>query len=302
VTQLFVGSALFPLFKSLNGGDAEKAWRTCCIVPAAMSFVSGILCYLIADDAPKGNYHELKKYGSMKEVSAAASFRRGAVNINSWIYFIQYATCFGVELTMNNAASLYFKEEFGQSTESAAAIASIFGWMNLFARGFGGYFSDMFNAGMGMKGRHIVQTITLVGEGAMILIFVNTKTLGGSIFCMVIFSVFVQAAEGSTFGIVPYIDPPSTGAISGIVGSGGNVGAVSFSTAFRQMDYKPAFMIMGWVVLASGFLSYFVVIEGQSGLIWGEEKLIQPQTLVVPEKDGKDDDDDDDDDVSKNEA
>jgi NNP family nitrate/nitrite transporter-like MFS transporter len=31
------------------------------------------------------------------------------MNWNTWILFIQYACCFGVELTMNNAAALYFK-------------------------------------------------------------------------------------------------------------------------------------------------------------------------------------------------
>lgn len=91
----------------------------------------------------------------MPEVSAAASFRDGALNFNTWLLFVQYACCFGVELTMNNAAALYFKDEFNQSTESAAAIASIFGWMNLFARGMGGFISDWANARMGMRGRII---------------------------------------------------------------------------------------------------------------------------------------------------
>lgn len=69
---------------------------------------------------------------------------------------------------MNNAAALYFKEEFGQSTESAAAIASIFGWMNLFARGLGGFLSDKMNTRMGMRGRLWAQTVCLALEGAMV--------------------------------------------------------------------------------------------------------------------------------------
>merc|ERR1712125_109378 len=135
-----MGSALFPLFKVIYSGDSTKAWRTVSVVPAVFAAASGIAIYFIADDSPKGNYNELKKRGQMSEVSAAASFRDGAANINTWLLFIQYACCFGVELTMNNAAALYFREEFKQSTESAAAIASIFGWMNLFARGLGGFF------------------------------------------------------------------------------------------------------------------------------------------------------------------
>lgn len=227
VTQLVMGSALFPLFKEIFSGNsdpAEMAWRTVCVVPAIVAFISGVAVYFISDDAPTGNYSDLKKHGAMPEVSAAASFRSGAFNFNTWILFVQYAACFGVELTMNNAAALYFKEEFGQSTESAAAIASIFGWMNLFARGVGGFCSDKANTKFAMRGRLAVQTILLLVEGCLVIVFANTNSLGAAIVVMLFFSVFVQAAEGSTYGIVPYVDPPSTGSIAGIVGAGGNTG------------------------------------------------------------------------------
>merc|ERR1719253_1199872 len=150
-TQIVMGTVLFPLFKT--GMSAEQAWKTVCIVPAVVGFCLGFLIIKISDDAPKGNYSEMKKAGTMPEISAAASFRSGAANINTWILFLQYACCFGVELTMNNAAASYFKAKFELTTESAAAIASIFGWMNLFARGIGGFVSDKLNSKMGMRGR-----------------------------------------------------------------------------------------------------------------------------------------------------
>jgi len=247
VTQLVMGSALFPLFKIFYDGNAEKAWRTVCVVPAFVSFSFGALMFFISDDAPKGNYADLKKHGQMPEVSAAASFRSGAMNLNTWILFVQYACCFGVELTMNNAAALYFKDEFDLTTETAAAIASIFGWMNLFARGLGGYLSDKANARIGMRGRLWVHTLCLAGEGALVLVFANTPSLGSAIAVMVFFSLCVQAAEGTSFAIVPYVDPPSTGSISGIVGAGGNVGAVLFGLGFRNLSYHDAFFLMGFV-------------------------------------------------------
>mmetsp|Transcript_23383 Transcript_23383/g.38081 ORF Transcript_23383/g.38081 Transcript_23383/m.38081 type:complete len:498 (+) Transcript_23383:136-1629(+) len=290
VTQLVMGSALFPLFKVIYDGDSEKAWRTVCVVPAVVVFATGVMIYLISDDAPKGNYSDLKKHGVMAEVSAAASFRSGACNINTWILFIQYACCFGVELTMNNAAALYFKDEFDQTTESAAAIASIFGWMNLFARGLGGFCSDKLNARCGMRGRLWAQTILLAGEGAMVLIFANTGSMGLAIFIMVLFSLFVQAAEGSSYGIVPYVDPPSTGSISGIVGAGGNTGAVCFGLGFRQLSYKAAFMIMGFSILGSAGLSVFIFIKGHSGLICGQDSEVnrpKQETLTVPVPDAE---------------
>jgi len=49
------------------------------------------------------------------------------------------------------------------------------------------------------------------------------------LFC---FSVCVQAAEGLSFGIVPYISRPALGVVSGMVGAGGNGGAVAMLNLF----------------------------------------------------------------------
>lgn len=268
VTQLVVGSMLFPLFKWIYSGDSEKSWRTVCVVPALMAFCSGAVCYFAADDSPKGQYWERKRSGQRPEVSATDSFLLASNNWNTWILFFQYACCFGVEITMNNAVALYFKDEFGQSTESAAAIASTFGWMNLFARGCGGIASDYANERWGgMGGRIMIQTYFLAFEGVMVMIFATCESLSTSIVAMLVFSLFVQAAEGSSFGIVPYIDGRCTGSISGIVGAGGNVGAVGFSLGFRQMSYRHGFFIMGFSILCSAFLSAFIKIEGHSTLL-----------------------------------
>jgi NNP family nitrate/nitrite transporter-like MFS transporter len=226
----------------------------------------------------------------MAEVSAANSFRSEALNVNTWLLFVQYACCFGVELTMNNAVALYFREEFGQTTESAAAIALIFGWMNLFAHGLGGFISDMLNARMGMKGRIWAniwaQTICLAIEGAMVLIFANTGSLAGSIVVLVFFSIFVQSAEGTSYGIFPYVDLLNTGSIAGIIGAGGNTGAVCFGLGFRQLSYKDALVIKGSCIIASSVLSIFVVLPGHAGTIWGKDDPSQQNFLISAPKDG----------------
>ena len=66
---------------------------------------------------------------------------QGALDLNSWLLFLQYAACFGVELTINNVAAKYFAEEFDLSTSRAGLVASLFGLMNLFARSLGGIYS-----------------------------------------------------------------------------------------------------------------------------------------------------------------
>mmetsp|Transcript_4337 Transcript_4337/g.7979 ORF Transcript_4337/g.7979 Transcript_4337/m.7979 type:complete len:584 (+) Transcript_4337:510-2261(+) len=285
VTQLVVGAGLFPLFKLFFDDDASKAWRVVSVFPAILAVCTGIIIYKSSDDCPKGNYAELKRHGSMQERSAASFFRQGCCNFNTWILFVQYACCFGTELTMNNAAALYFKDKFDLNTETAAAVASIFGWLNIFARGLGGYCSDRANAKCGMRGRLWVQTGCLAAEGALVLFFAQTQSLTSAVVVMIFFSLFVQAAEGSTYGIVPYVDPPSTGVIAGIVGAGGNTGAVCFSIGFRQLDYKNAFAIMGFSTLAVAFFSLFILIKGHAGMFCGKDEhgqQTQAEELCTP--------------------
>ena len=150
--------------------------------------------------------------------------------------------------------------------------------MNLFARGVGGFISDQCNDAWGMRGRLWAQTILLALEGALVLVFANTSTLAMAILAMVCFSILVQAAEGTSYGIVPYVDEAHTGSISGIVGAGGNAGAVGFGMTFRQLnDNKAALTIMGATVMASSILSLFINIEGHNGILCGrnnEDKAV----------------------------
>ena len=90
VTQLVVGSALFPLFKSIYSDDddcipgaipavgacaSEKSWRMVCIIPAIVTAITAIWILSHSDDAPKGNYYEMKQHGAMPTICAASSFR-----------------------------------------------------------------------------------------------------------------------------------------------------------------------------------------------------------------------------------
>lgn len=260
---------VFKVFFSAKENPSEYAWRYVCIIPAFVAFCTGIILYTISDDYPKGNTAELVANGVMEEKRAVASCSTASFNANTWLLAVQYACCFGVELTMNSASALYFKDEFGVSTESAAAIASIFGWMNLFARGLGGFISDYSNVRYGMKGRLYTQAIMLLCEGALVLIFANSGSLAAGIVTLVMFSLFVQAAEGSSYGIVPYVDKTYAGSVTGIVGAGGNAGAVVFSLLFRELDYRDAFLWMGIAVIFSSLLSLCVIIRGQTTMFCG---------------------------------
>lgn len=138
--------------------------------------------------------------------------------------------------------------------------------MNLFARGLGGFTSDMMNASKGMRGRLIFQSIALACQGGFVVIFGYTGSLGGAVVVMIIFSLFVQASEGAIYAVIPYVRPPVTGSVAGLVGAGGNLGGIVFSIIFRYYQDRPAFIIMGVIAAASALLSPLIVIQGQSAI------------------------------------
>ena len=106
----------------------------------------------------------------------------------------------------------------------AGLVASLFGWMNLFARSSGGLLSDALNKAMGMRGRLVAQSLCLLLEGLFLVTFAQQSKISSAIPCMLLFSFFVQASEGTTFGIVPYVSSEGLGGVSAVVGAWGNIG------------------------------------------------------------------------------
>ena len=205
VTQLLMGSVLFPLFEVFfqnHDNPQELAWRTVFVVPALIAFAAGYVYLYQCDDSPKGDFADLVRQQQIEIVSPFWSLGMAIQNRNVLLLLVQYACCFGVEITMTNATALYMKDEFGLDTASAAAVASIFGIMNLFARGMGGYGSDYLNSRYGTKGRVCWQSLTLFMEGSGIILFSFCSNLVAAIFALSFLSLWVQASEGATYGIV----------------------------------------------------------------------------------------------------
>merc|ERR1711988_113603 len=61
---------------------------------------------------------------------------------------------------------------------------------------------------------------------------IHKNVVGQCVFVMILFSLCVQAAEGLHYGVVPYVSRPALGVVSGMVGAGGNLGAVIALRAF----------------------------------------------------------------------
>ncbi|MDQ4139744.1 MAG: MFS transporter [Bacteroidota bacterium] len=77
---------------------------------------------------------------------------------------------------------------------------------------------------------------------------------------MLFFSLFVKMSEGATYSVVPFINKKAIGSVSGIVGAGGNVGAVLAGFLLKEdaLTYSDALFIIGCVVIAVSFTSFLV--------------------------------------------
>ena len=150
---------------------------------------------------------------------------------------------------------------------TASLISSLFGMMNLFGRSLGGITSDVFRRHFDVPGRLLVQLICLTMVGVLMIIFSRITTIAGAVIGLVFFSVFVQMSEGSTYAIVPYVWPRRVGVVAGIVGSGGNCGAIVFNTIWRGMvDDEPSrwFWYLGIFVLCCSSLTLTMVVHSET--------------------------------------
>lgn len=136
----------------------------------------------------------------------------------------------------------------------AGALASIFGFMNLFARALGGIVSDKVGKVYGLRGKGLLLAAFLLLEGLGIMLFAKAGALPMAIISMLIFALFLKMANGGTYSIVPFVNKDAIGSVAGIVGAGGNIGAMLIGFLFKSKNitYSQAFFYIGIGVAVVG--------------------------------------------------
>ena len=259
VTQ-FAMPLVFSIFITLGFTDASS-WRLSMVVVGCVIFVVGIAYFFFTQDAPDGNYKELRERGQLAEKKkVTGQYFRAMADYRVWVLFFIYAACFGIELTVNNVAALYFFDYFdGLTLVTAGLIAASFGLMNIFARTLGGIFGDNFASLWGLRGRSFWLFIVLLGEGLALMLFSRMDVLFLAVPMLVIFSLFTQMSEGATYSVVPFVNKKALGAVAGIVGAGGNAGAVAAGFLFKsEMAWNNAFLMIGIMVTCASVLALFI--------------------------------------------
>ncbi|RKZ06620.1 MFS transporter [bacterium] len=259
VTQIIM-PLVFAAFVGLGYTD-YASWRLSMVVAGAVCFVTGIAYYFFTQDLPDGNFKELRARGEMPDKSdTKGTFWVAARDRRVWMLFLVYAACFGIELTINNIAALYYIDNFGLGLKTAGLVAGLFGLMNIFARTTGGLIGDRFGFRWGLRGRVRWLFIALFIEGIALMVFSRMTILPIAIGTMIVFSLFVQMSEGATYSVVPFINRKALGSIAGIVGAGGNMGAVSagFLLRVEAISWSNALLILGAAVLCFSFFALLV--------------------------------------------
>jgi MFS transporter, NNP family, nitrate/nitrite transporter len=259
-------------FVGLGFCTKEDSWRYAMIVPGIMLLVCSYLYYRFTKDTPAGNYKDIERSENEKKNTFMLAF----TDYRTWILTIAYAACFGVEITIDNFAPIFFTDSFGASIAVAGMAAGIFGWINLFARPLGGIIADKVGNVWGFNGKSLMLALLLLLEAIGIIFFAKAGNLTVAITLMFFFGLSLKMANGATYSLVPFVKPEAIGSVAGIVGAGGNIGAMLIAFLFKAkathiskqvledgitktkdlIDYTDAFLSLGYIILGVAILVF----------------------------------------------
>src|SRR5450830_834606 len=253
-----VAQAVMPLLMTamvMLGVSEGFGWRAALIVPGVLMIVMAFVYYRYTQDCPQGNFKELRAAGITIEGGKKGgwdSFKLAAANYRVWLLFITYGACFGIEIFIHNIAATYYVDHFKLTLAQAGMAAGSFGLLALFARALGGWVSDKFAAGGNLNSRVTLLFVLMLGEGAGLIWFANADSVGLAIFAMLAFGMCTHMACGATYALVPFIDKRALGGVTGIIGAGGNVGAVAAGFLMKGVgSTQQTLVILGVFVTAS---------------------------------------------------
>jgi len=268
VTQM-VMPLVFAGFVGLGFTEAVS-WRLAMLVAGLVCLATGIAYYFLTQDTLEGNFEDLPEH---PRLISRGSFRLAARDYRVWVLFVLYAACFGIELTINNVAALYFADYFTLDLKTAGTVAALFGLMNIFARTLGGVVGDLFGRRWGLAGRVRWLFLAILGEGLALILFSQMKLLGLAIATLPLFSLFVQMSEGATYAVVPFLNRKALGSVTGIIGAGGNAGAVLAGFLFKgALPWNQALLVLGLIIVGVAFLAFAVRFSE------ADERAVQAET------------------------
>ena len=93
------------------------------------------------------------------------------------------------------------------------------------------------------------------------MLFSSVNLLVWSVVTMLMFALFVKMSNGACYAIVPYINKKALGTVAGIVGAGGNVGAISMGFVFKMQGFtfQSGLLIIGIFIMVISISAFFII-------------------------------------------
>ncbi len=205
------------------------------------------------------------------------------------LMIFQYGMCFGSQLVMHNVLHTHFHDYFHVEPTTAGFLAFGYGGMNLWARSSGGILSDWMSVRWGMQGRLWAHFISLfVGAIFLFLFGYMDKDIGwhGALPVLMLFSQFCNMAEGTTYGIVPFMIPKHMAVVSAVVGAGGTLGALLLTMGFYRTSHDDELTPFRWHGIAFMVSALSVIpIRWDYGSMWSRTTSSGPQEVPKLEAD-----------------
>ncbi|HTJ92775.1 MAG TPA: MFS transporter [Pararobbsia sp.] len=250
------------------GATNASAWRLTLLVPAVAMPIVAWFYWRLTQDCPQGNYSDLRARGVAVESGKKGGWQSlglAARNYRVWMLFVTYGACFGVEVSIHNIAALYYVEHFHASLAFAGLAAGCFGLLAIVARPLGGIVSDWLSARRGLSARIVLLCFLIAAEGAGLLVFAHANDAAGAFAAMLLFGLMTHMACGATYAIVPFVDRKALGGVAGIVGAGGNTGAVAAGFLFKGVgDVHQALVVLAVVVMSCAVCALAVRLSTES--------------------------------------
>jgi len=262
VIVLLVAQLLIALGTGLAWG-----WRAPMLLGALACALTAVAYWTLTRDTPEGDFHELRRVGKLAPVDdLRGSFGRAARNHRVWTLSAVYALSFGLEVAVMGVAALYYYDRFGFELGAGGLVAVGIVVMNPLARTLGGAVADWFAARYGRRGRVTWLSLTLLGQGATLVLFSRVEAFGLALVSLLVFSLCVQMAQGATFSLVPFLDRRAVGSVTGIVAAGGTMGAGLATLLWRVQasSWPTVLLVLGVLVMIGSALVLVARLQEQA--------------------------------------
>lgn len=236
-----------PLFFAL----AMLTWKLSPNNMAMLSSDSSMIIYLallVIFTIQSWKIWQINRHVLSKPIPALHQYKFKQVAILDWAYLVT----FGTELAVVSVLALFYVDWFELPKITAALLAGIYPFINLFARPGGGWISDK----IGRK-RTLLIAFTGIAASFLLLGLVEQSwSIWMVVSLTIVGGIFSKAGSGAVYAMVPLVKRRMTGQIAGMVGAFGNVGAVIFLTINSFVEYNQFFFFIG---LAAAFVLGLIV-------------------------------------------